>query len=127
VTYAIRFEFLDPGWGDRGPTVCYAGWTAADPPSLGIAMTSATAATWDDREVAERWLANGYGEEMRKNGKVVELNPTEHVWADDEGALYDERTGQRLDGSGEAVLAGGTPESPDGPEAREEVDCGPSD
>ena len=62
--YAICFDFVE---GDP----VYAGMTADS--VFGFAPTLTTAAFYDDEETAERVLANGYGEETRRFGSVVEV------------------------------------------------------
>ena len=62
--YAIKFTFP---WGG----VEYAGKTRDG--SLGFASTLATADLYESREIAERFLANGYGDGTRPLGEVIEV------------------------------------------------------
>ena len=63
--YAICFDF--PEWGEP----LFAGMTAENVYSF--ARTLDTAAFYADEQTAERVLANGYGDEARKFGCVVEV------------------------------------------------------
>lgn len=61
--YAIQFTY-----SDGGPL--YAGMADG---AFGWAPTLETALIYDEREVAERVLANAYGPAMRDIGEVIEL------------------------------------------------------
>jgi hypothetical protein len=63
--FTIKFE-LPPDLGG----VMYAG---QHKDALGFAPTLESALLWPDRETAERFLANGYGERGRHWGEVVEV------------------------------------------------------
>jgi hypothetical protein len=69
VKYAIRFDFPEaPG------EPVFAGWVEeSGGRSLGYAPTLKTAALWDEEEIAQRHLQNGYGPSMRECGTVVEV------------------------------------------------------
>jgi hypothetical protein len=70
VKYAICFDFPEaPG------EPVFAGWVEekSGARSLGWAPTLKTAAFWDEKEVAQRHLDNGYGDSMRECGTVVEV------------------------------------------------------
>lgn len=61
--YSIRFVF------EEGDT-----WYAGDyGGGLGFAPTLETAKTWEDQEIAARFLEHGYGERIRSFGRVVEV------------------------------------------------------